>query len=441
MSIEVNALRVDFCGEPTALVGTLCAVIKPYDSTWEIERSPPPEYDPLCDAADQPPPSDDVIVLTLTKATPGRWSALFSDAVAKRHAPPPAAVDPVSKDKSASPRPLAVNKNDALTGAPLGFKQRKFDPERERRRNERRQERAAERALPGARRPVGPDAGRPRARSMVVGGHAARLARRRGYPPRRARRAGRVRAILHVGGDADAPGRDRGDAEGLRARDVSLRATPSAVDCLVDGAPTPWSGTLVGKVDPARCALEVVAGVGGAAAAAVAIAVDEDGADEEAVLGASVCDTLRLTLAKAEPNELWRAPWPELIAPLGLREKRALVRKPTRAELAIERVWDELETEEEWLVKLPYKGGFGEILSHDDLRVALSADTLNIHVAGQEEAPLLGGELCGRLDVSRCSWAIRDGEPIGSIKVEVIDLVLVKETKGAWDGLFRIQYT
>lgn len=441
VSIEVNALRVDFCGEPTALVGTLCAVIKPYDSTWEIERSPPPEYDPLCDAADQPPPSDDVIVLTLTKATPGRWSALFSDAVAKRHAPPPAAVDTVSKDKSASPRPLAVNKNDALTGAPLGFKQRKFDPERERRRNERRQERAAERALPAR---DDPSAQTPAGRARDLWSSAGtRLVWRGGA------------GTLH--GAPDAPDGcapfytweetqthlvvTAATRKGLRARDVSLRATPSAVDCLVDGAPTPWSGTLVGKVDPARCALEVVAGVGGAASAAVAIAVDEDGADEEAVLGASVCDTLRLTLAKAEPNELWRAPWPELIAPLGLREKRALVRKPTRAELAIERVWDELETEEEWLVKLPYKGGFGEILSHDDLRVALSADTLNIHVAGQEEAPLLGGELCGRLDVSRCSWAIRDGEPIGSIKVEVIDLVLVKETKGAWDGLFRIQYT
>ena len=238
VSIEVNALRVDFCGEPTALVGTLCAVIKPYDSTWEIERSPPPEYDPLCDAADQPPPSDDVIVLTRPRR-PGA-GAPFSDAVAKRRAPLPAAVDPVSKDKSASPR---LSPSTRTTPRRRAARLQAAQIRSRARAAAQRAAAGAQSARPGARRPVGPDAGRPRARLWSPAG--TRLVRCGGalhgapdapdgcapfYTWRRRRRTWSTAATR----------------KGLRARDV-LCATLSAVDWLVDGAPTPWSGTSLGR--------------------------------------------------------------------------------------------------------------------------------------------------------------------------------------------------
>ncbi len=43
---------------------------------------------------------------------------------------------------------------------------------------------------------------------------------------------------------------------------------------------------------------------------------------------------------------------------------------------------------------------------------------------------------------SKCTWLVREGNNIGSIKVDEIVLDLVKETKGAmWRGLIRKAYT
>ena len=46
------------------------------------------------------------------------------------------------------------------------------------------------------------------------------------------------------------------------------------------------------------------------------------------------------------------------------------------------------------------------LVAVDDMRVAVAADSLSLYVAGQEDAPLLAGELHGRLDPVRCSWTV-----------------------------------
>ena len=154
-----------------------------------------------------------------------------------------------------------------------------------------------------------------------------------------------------------------------------------------------------------------------------------------------MCDTLQLTLVKAVPNTLWRAPWPELVSQLDLRDKRTARYRPRRDELQLGG-WDQRQTAETCDITIPFKGGS---LSHDDLRVAVTPEALNVHIAGQEDAPMLGGELRGRIDVSKCTWRIRSAKPrksAPSIKVEEMVISLAKASGGGyWHGdLFKSTY-
>ena len=83
-SADANSVDVKVRGERTALSGLLCGHIKPRECTWELERAPPAEYDPLLTAAEQPPTPFDKVVVQLVKATPERWVTLFKNGVAKR---------------------------------------------------------------------------------------------------------------------------------------------------------------------------------------------------------------------------------------------------------------------------------------------------------------------------------------------------------------------
>ena len=77
----------------------------------------------------------------------------------------------------------------------------------------------------------------------------------------------------------------------------------------------------------------------------------------------------------------------------------------------------------------------------DELRVAVTSDGVNLHTAGREEQPLLCGQLGGNIDPARCSWQIRPGQQHGTIKVDIVELILAKERKGAWNDLFKVYYT
>jgi len=88
---------------------------------------------------------------------------------------------------------------------------------------------------------------------------------------------------------------------------------------------------------------------------------------------------------------------------------------------------------------IPIKAGGN--LTHDDLHVCVTATSLNVHVVGQEEKPLLGGELGGRIAPAKCTWSVREAAPIGTMQVEEIELHLVKETPAMWRDLLKQAYT
>ena len=102
--------------------------------------------------------------------------------------------------------------------------------------------------------------------------------------------------------------------------------------------------------------------------------------------------------------------------------------------------WDEEQSDATWTIKLSLRKG--DSLQHDDLRVGVTATSLNVHLAGQEDRPLLGGELYGRIVPTGCSWKVVPGKAVGSMQVEDLVLTLSKESKGhMWRGLIRAAYT
>jgi hypothetical protein len=112
---------------------------------------------------------------------------------------------------------------------------------------------------------------------------------------------------------------------------------------------------------------------------------------------------------------------------------------PRRDGLLVGGGWDEVEKPEEWKMVMRMKGG---VLKHDDLRVAVTSEAVNVHIAGREDEPLLGGELAGRLEPARCRWIIRDGGSVGSIRVDEVVIHLAKERAAVmWGCLFSKQYS
>ena len=89
------------------------------------------------------------------------------------------------------------------------------------------------------------------------------------------------------------------------------------------------------------------------------------------------------------------------------------------------------------------------LVAVDDMRVAVAADSLSLYVAGQEDAPLLAGELHGRLDPARCSWTVAaraalvpgaaaaGGDDDGAREIEI---TLRKATAADWPDLIKTWY-
>ena len=107
--LEPKSVEVRLGDERTAATGRFVALIRPDESTWELERAAPPEPEPYAAA---PPPADDAVVFTLAKARPGDWPNLFEGGEgtnAVREAAPPkaaprAATTPCLLYTSPSPR-------------------------------------------------------------------------------------------------------------------------------------------------------------------------------------------------------------------------------------------------------------------------------------------------------------------------------------------------
>ena len=83
------------------------------------------------------------------------------------------------------------------------------------------------------------------------------------------------------------------------------------------------------------------------------------------------------------------APWPELVSQMELRERKSAANghKPQRVWLSIHG-YDAVQTATEWEVLIPIKSG--SALTHDDVHVAVTATSLNVHVVGQDDKPLVG---------------------------------------------------
>lgn len=417
MHLDANTLRVEYLGEPTAVGGRLCGLVLPTECDWQLERAAAAEYDPLIEATEQPPPPDDTMLISLTKARPGSWTSLFSDAVARRHVPPLPKVDEAARAlKEERQKALDKRKHEMLYGkdiTPLPPKRPELVrlEERERTERRRRRERRAEDVAQGTPTLSAKEHWQPALATLVWREGLARL---EGEPEHPAESGPLFRWVE----DAKTLVLSASTSRGLPATALKLSAGTNFVECSVRGVASLWSGVLVGKVDPALCTLEVV-----------------PSADADAA-----CDTLQLTLVKAEPRRLWLAPWPELLESIDRRERRSAAHRdvPRREELKAAGGWDEVQRPAEWELVIPFRSGGN--LTHDDLRVGVTADTLNVHVAGQQDAPLVGGELGGRLLPARCSWRVRTAKAVGSVLVDEIVLTLVKEHKASWPRLFKRMY-
>ena len=75
-----------------------------------------------------------------------------------------------------------------------------------------------------------------------------------------------------------------------------------------------------------------------------------------------------------------------------------------------------------------------------DLRLAVYEAAFSLFVAGQEDAPLLAGETCGRLAPLRCEWRVGEPKVVGEESIREIHATLWKQTAGSWVDLIQTWY-
>ena len=443
-ALDVNSLVVRVGDEHTSASGRLGGLVKPDDSTWELERTPA-----TAQAADDLMAAD-LMVISLAKATPGAWGRLFHGGAslarpldepptpsrAPAPAPPPPAPSPAAEPAAAPAR------------GPCAFVPRKLQLGG-----------AAVPRAPSARRAPSAPSSSPAAVEACEHwqGEGALLLWRRGASEVTTRPEGPEPEgpLFWWTEDAAAVRVTARTRKGLRAADeAQLVLGERSAALSVDGRPSPWRGALCGRIDVAASGLTVEAAEG------------------------EVWDLLTLTLVKTEPR-LWLAPWRELQRQQAEEEARRRRLLPARHELLASGAgWECSQTHEAWTVLLPVRDG---LVAAADLRVAVRparrpphpphpqslapprppprrrpgppvpppgaaagdssgrilgpgssrawhahehvhepvpvpvqvrSDAFNIHLAGQEDTPLLAGELFGRLLPHKCSWRLnplRDG--------------------------------
>ena len=123
-SLDVNSLVVRVGDEHTSASGRLAGLVKPGDSTWELERSPAPAAAQRADLMAADLMAADVMVISLAKATPGAWARLFHGGATLAR---PLDETPTPSRASAPTPPLAAAEPAAAPApAPCTFVPRKL---------------------------------------------------------------------------------------------------------------------------------------------------------------------------------------------------------------------------------------------------------------------------------------------------------------------------
>jgi len=428
VSFEVNAMDIRVHGEASSMCGRLHGVVKPSDCTWELERAPPAEPAMFELRADQQP--HDEVVVTLAKGKAGaEWGGLFASGVgmsSKREKPPP----PPEKPKPAPPPPRA---GGGVGG--VGFVQRK---------------------LKLGERGGGNGGGGGEARGGARSGKAVRsLPARDHWEGERARYVwrtgcGQLRCETESPPPVEGHGAESGGGplfwwretaaevvltartrRGIDLSSLRLDAREASLDLEVDGIPSPWSGALCGRALPAGCS--------------AAVLPPAQGCEADHSL-------LQLTVAKADEGpsaRYWRAPFRDLLPLVEARER--LAEHAPRGSLlhTPDSGWQSGQTSDAFEVLMPLSADVSTVEDADRLlRVAVTARSVSVHVAGQPDAPLLAGETHGKLLVGGCSWRLARskvrgwrGEPL-----QQLELHLAKDTASAgpgghWPDLFSTEYS
>eukprot|EP00966_Prymnesium_polylepis_P062938 1460570-Prymnesium_polylepis.1 len=218
---------------------------------WEIERAPPREYDPMLSASEQPAPHPDALVVTLHKAKPAGWVALFEGAVATRVLIKSA--EEARREKQAERKADERKRNLKLgvTPAPgFGFTHRKFDPQRRHSRSGARQAGRAESEGEGASVPAADHWQSARA-VLVWRDGCERLEGR----PDGAADGEPLFSWVETAEQIILRAMTR---RGLRSSDVALDLSRAAVEVRVGGTASLWSGRLTGRVVPAESGVKVL---------------------------------------------------------------------------------------------------------------------------------------------------------------------------------------
>ena len=493
--LDANSLSIRVGGELSSVAGRLAGLVKPTDSTWELERAPPAEPQPYEPASSQPQ-AEDLIVVTLVKSRPGEWPTLFQGggrSMAKKsdelpNAPPPRLAPseaPKERPNLESPiatrQPVPLGPGGGASGGAEASNPMAFVPRKLQLGGTTQQRRPAAAAQPtgggGSGGGGASDANAPAmsAREHWVG-ESATLLWRDGASERLTVPDGPEPegALFWWTEDAEAVRVYARTRRGLQPHDVKLELGGRSADLSVDGRATPWCGMLCGRIDAAASRVDVLPADATEAAAAVAAAAaaqkqsqqqqqqqqagqsqqqagqsqqqagqsqqqaGQSPPEEEAAREPPCWDLLRLTLVKAE-RRLWVAPWPELLPQLLAQTQRRNL--PPRHELLGSGYGDGWQTSQQrdsWTVVLPIKEG---AVDADDVRVAVAADAFNLHLVGQEEMPLLAGELHGRVLPDRCSWKVRPAYAAdGVARTMEVAVTLRKAEPANWVDLIKTWY-
>jgi len=401
---DVNSLAVTVNNEKTSVIGRLFATIKPIDSTWEMERAPPPELT-LYESEASRELADDTVVIVLVKARPAEWTSLFhagSGISRKEAAPEP-------------PKPKAKPRPSEPVSSPMEFRPRKLRL-------------GAEKDAYDARR-----AQRKADAEDPIADSGPSLPAKDYWQPELARFVWR-KHLDELHGVPDGPSGVEpffrwsetekkvvlraSTRRGLPQSAVDLSVRPAALELLVDGAATPWTGSLCGRVEPAACHATVL---------------PQPGEDH---------DLLELTLAKADAR-LWRAPFKDLLPQVAEQDRRRQL--PLR-EVVMFNGYSHSQHGDCWELIFPIKWKVitsGQI-AIDDFRVAVTPDAINVHISGQEERPLLAGELWGTIIPESCKWRMEPPKRKGSEQGELM-VLLKKDTVnagafGSWRDLIKTAY-
>ena len=393
---HVNSLQLTLDGEETSLVGTLHGVIKAADSTWEIQRAPeevPSMFNTEISA-------DDLIVVTLQKAHPGEWVGLFASGhgtTAKKEV--------VTKENVRTrAHKSAPEVSKSVGSGHVGFVPRKLKLK----------------SRKSGKRPSMDNHPTPEVPSEPAKDHwdpySAQFLWRDGCKNLYGEPDGPTE---HVDGPFYSWTETAKDIvlhartqKGLKMDDVKMITERDSMELYVLDAPTPWCGKFSGIADPDSCGIRVV------------------------TEGGFEWDTLECKIVKAFPLR-WRAPFEHLLQSIDERDYRRDL-PPRQAIVPADGGWEYAQRPASWSVVMPLSWEPPVSLDLDDILVAVTRTSLNVHIAGRPNQPLLGGEMHGVLRPEKSSFSICLS---GSEKIRgELRIKLCKDDSSDWPDLFKVMY-